>query len=69
VRAIHDRCSHRGCSLVARGEVSGDEIECTCHGSRFSLADGTLLRGPATQPQPAFETREREGTLEIRRYS
>ena len=69
VRAIHDRCSHRGCSLALRGEVSGDEIECTCHGSRFSLADGSLLRGPATQPQPAFETRERDGAIEVRRYS
>lgn len=67
--ALHDRCSHRGCSLTARGEVSGEEIECTCHGSKFSLRDGALLRGPATQPQPAFETREREGKIEVRRYS
>jgi len=69
MHALHDRCSHRGCSLVGRGEVSGDRIECTCHGSRFSLEDGALLRGPATQPQPAFETRERDGRVEIRRYS
>lgn len=66
VFAIHDRCSHRGCSLAARGEVSGTEIQCNCHGSRFSLTDGSLLRGPATRPQPAFETREREGKLEVR---
>jgi len=69
ISAIHDRCSHRGCSLTERGEVSGSEIECTCHGSRFSLRDGALLQGPATQPQPAFETRERDGKLEIRLYS
>lgn len=67
--AIHDRCNHRGCSLVGRGEVSGDQIECTCHGSRFSLEDGSLLQGPATQPQPAYETREREGKIELRLYS
>jgi nitrite reductase/ring-hydroxylating ferredoxin subunit len=67
--AIHDRCNHRGCSLVGRGEISGDEIECTCHGSRFSLVDGSLIQGPATQPQPAFETREREGKIELRLYS
>lgn len=65
--AIHDRCSHRGCPLSERGEISGTEIECNCHGSRFSLEDGSLLRGPATAPQPAYETRERDGTLEIRR--
>ena len=65
-QALHDRCSHRGCPLSSRGAVSGDEIECTCHGSRFSLTDGSLFQGPATQPQPAFETREREGKLEIK---
>jgi nitrite reductase/ring-hydroxylating ferredoxin subunit/uncharacterized membrane protein len=69
LHALHDRCSHRGCSLAERGEVSGETIECTCHGSRFSLTDGSLLRGPATQPQPAFEARERDGKLELRRYS
>jgi len=69
IQALHDRCSHRGCPLSERGEVSGDEIECNCHGSRFSLVDGALLRGPATRPQPAFETRERDGRVEIRLYS
>jgi len=64
--ALHDRCNHRGCSLVGRGEVSGGEIECLCHGSRFALEDGSLLQGPATQPQPAFETRERNGKVELR---
>ena len=66
IRAIHDRCSHRGCSLAERGEISGDEIVCNCHGSRFSLEDGALRRGPATRPQPAFEARERDGRIELR---
>jgi len=66
LHALHDRCSHRGCSLSAMGEVSGGVVECTCHGSRFGLADGALLRGPATAPQPAYETRERDGRIEIR---
>ena len=64
--AIHDRCSHRGCSLAA-GEIEGDEVVCACHGSRFDLTDGSLKRGPATAPQPAFEVREREGRIELRR--
>lgn len=66
IRAIHDRCSHRGCSLAERGAVSGSEVVCNCHGSRFSLEDGALLRGPATRPQPAFEARERNGMIELR---
>lgn len=66
VLALHDRCSHRGCLLSAMGELEPGAITCTCHGSRFSLADGSVLRGPATAPQPTFETRERAGQLEIR---
>jgi len=65
VRAVHDRCVHRGCSL-ARGTVEGDTVECSCHGSRFSLVDGALERGPATGPQPAFEVREQGGQVEVR---
>lgn len=66
LRAIHDRCSHRGCSL-ADGELECDQVVCPCHGSRFRLEDGSITRGPATAPQPAFEAREREGRIEVRR--
>ncbi len=65
VRAIHDRCSHRGCSLT-EGEIDGDEVQCACHGSRFNLEDGSVTRGPATLPQPAFEVREQDGRIEMR---
>jgi nitrite reductase/ring-hydroxylating ferredoxin subunit len=64
--AIHDRCSHRGCSL-SEGEVHADEIVCSCHGSRFSLRDGSVINGPATTAQPAFQVRESAGRLEVRR--
>jgi nitrite reductase/ring-hydroxylating ferredoxin subunit/uncharacterized membrane protein len=64
--AIHDRCSHRGCSL-SDGKVDGDTIECACHGSRFDRRDGAVLRGPATAPQPAFQTRVEDGRVEVRR--
>jgi nitrite reductase/ring-hydroxylating ferredoxin subunit/uncharacterized membrane protein len=66
VRAIHARCSHRGCSL-GKGTLDGDVIECACHGSRFRLEDGGLERGPAFSPQPAFDARERDGRVEVRR--
>jgi nitrite reductase/ring-hydroxylating ferredoxin subunit len=64
--AIHDRCSHRGCSLSEMGEVEKETITCNCHGSQFSLRDGSVLRGPATAPQPAYDVRERDGRLELR---
>ena len=66
VHAIHDRCSHRGCSLAELGKVDRETIECGCHGSRFSLRDGSVQRGPATVGQPAYEVRERDGKVEIR---
>ena len=63
--ALHDRCSHRGCSL-ADGELEDNEIVCACHGSRFDLRDGAVKQGPATEPQPAFATRERDDRIEVR---
>src|SRR4051795_10633018 len=66
VHAIHDRCSHRGCSLGELGKLDGETVECGCHGSRFSLRDGSVERGPATAPQPAYEVREQEGSVEIK---
>jgi nitrite reductase/ring-hydroxylating ferredoxin subunit len=65
LHAIHDRCSHRGCSL-AGGEVEGESVTCPCHGSRFSVRDGSVERGPATAPQPVFEVREGASGIEVR---
>lgn len=66
--AIHDRCSHRGCSL-SDGAVERDEVVCACHGSRFSLRDGAVRHGPATAAQPAFQVREQDGRIEVRRLT
>ncbi len=40
-------CTHAGC-LVA--QVSGGDIICGCHGSRFSIKNGSVVQGPATAP-------------------
>jgi nitrite reductase/ring-hydroxylating ferredoxin subunit/uncharacterized membrane protein len=65
VYALVDRCSHRGCSLH-EGKLNDDEtLTCPCHGSTFRL-DGSLVKGPATSPQPSFQVRTNEGKLEIR---
>lgn len=68
IYAIHDRCSHRGCSL-SDGNVEGDEVICACHGSRFSLRDGGVRHGPATAAQPAFQVRVQDSRVEVRRLS
>lgn len=66
LHALHDRCSHRGCSL-SDGEIDGEVVVCACHGSRFRLEDGSVERGPATAPQPVFDTRESDGQVQVRR--
>ncbi|CAN5505322.1 hypothetical protein BH23ACT7_BH23ACT7_09480 [soil metagenome] len=65
IDALLDRCNHLGCSL-AEGRLDGDAVECRCHGSRFRLVDGRALAGPAASAQPAFDTRVRDGRVEIR---
>jgi nitrite reductase/ring-hydroxylating ferredoxin subunit/uncharacterized membrane protein len=65
VFALSDRCSHRGCALH-EGELNDDDtVTCRCHGSTFRL-DGSIVKGPATAPQPSYEARTSEGTIEIR---
>lgn len=65
VYALGERCAHLGGPL-SEGEVVGDTIACPWHGSRFALADGHLIDGPATGDQPCFETRVRDGKVEVR---
>jgi nitrite reductase/ring-hydroxylating ferredoxin subunit/uncharacterized membrane protein len=65
IHAVHDRCSHRGCSL-SEGEIEGHVITCGCHGSQFDVRDGSVLRGPATAGQPVLDARETDGRIEVR---
>jgi Rieske Fe-S protein len=39
-------CTHAGCTV---GEVA-DTINCPCHGSTFSIEDGSPTGGPASSP-------------------
>ncbi|MFE3197916.1 Rieske (2Fe-2S) protein [Embleya sp. NPDC059237] len=51
-----DRCSHLS-GPPTEGQVAGGCVTCPWPGSVFSLADGEVVHGPATAPQPVFETR------------
>jgi len=46
--------------------VGDGEVTCVCHGSRFSLDDGSVLQGPATVGQPAFDAREQDGRVQVK---
>ena len=63
--AIDNICSHAG-GLLSRGQVADLTVTCPLHGSRFALADGSVVRGPASQPQPVLPTRIRNGWIEVR---
>lgn len=43
-KAFSATCTHQGCVVAS---VS-DTINCTCHGSAFSITDGSVKKGPAT---------------------
>jgi Rieske Fe-S protein len=40
-------CTHLGCLV---GSVTGGTINCLCHGSKFSITNGSVINGPATTP-------------------
>ncbi|EFE65547.1 Rieske protein [Streptomyces viridosporus ATCC 14672] len=65
VHALAERCSHLAGPL-SEGTVADGCVQCPWHGSVFRLADGWNVRGPATAPQPAFDTRIVDGHVEIR---
>jgi nitrite reductase/ring-hydroxylating ferredoxin subunit/uncharacterized membrane protein len=65
VCALSDRCTHAGGPLN-EGTIQEGTVQCPWHGSVFSLEDGSVERGPARAPQPAYETRVIEGRVEVR---
>lgn len=66
VHAVGARCSHMGGPLD-QGWVLGGALVCPWHGSRYDLETGWPTSGPSTCPQPRYQVRLREGSIEIRR--
>lgn len=48
-KAFSSKCTHQGCAV---SEISNGVIICPCHKSEFSVTDGSVKKGPATQPLP-----------------
>lgn len=51
-KAFSSKCTHQGCAV---GSVADGVIVCPCHNSHFSVEDGSVKKGPATQPLPAAQ--------------
>jgi nitrite reductase/ring-hydroxylating ferredoxin subunit len=64
VYVLADRCSHMSGPL-SDSELADGCLTCPWHGSVFRIADGSVARGPATAPQPSFETREVGGAIQV----
>ncbi|HJT03295.1 MAG TPA: Rieske (2Fe-2S) protein [Pseudonocardiaceae bacterium] len=68
IYALANTCSHAGGPLD-EGELADGCVICPWHASTFRLTDGHVVRGPATIPQPAYQTRVRDGKIEVRALS
>lgn len=65
VCAIAATCNHMGGPLE-QGDRDGDTVVCPWHKSRFDLCNGRVIDGPAVFPQSGYETRVREGRIEVK---
>lgn len=65
IYAVEEWCTHLGGPL-ADGNLDGTAVTCPWHGSRFDLATGEPLNGPATVPLRRLETRVHDGQIEVR---
>jgi Rieske Fe-S protein len=45
-KAFSSVCPHAGCNV---NKIDAGVISCPCHGSQFSVKDGSVITGPATQ--------------------
>lgn len=46
-KAFSAVCQHQGCTV---GSIEGQTIVCPCHGSAYSIVDGSVVNGPTTKP-------------------
>ena len=63
--AISAVCNHFGGPLE-QGDREGDTVVCPLHKSRFDLCSGEAIDGPAVFPQSRYETRVRDGKIEVK---
>jgi len=48
-KAFSSICTHQSCPVAS---VSGGTINCDCHGSKYAVATGAVVAGPAPRPLP-----------------
>lgn len=69
IGALADHCAHLAGPLHEGRLIDKDGeacVRCPWHGSTFSFSDGRVVHGPATAPQPSYETRVVDGWVEVK---
>lgn len=65
IHALASHCAHRGGPLD-EGELADGCVTCPWHGSKFKLADGSVVQGPSAYPQPCWDVRVNDGVIELK---
>jgi Rieske Fe-S protein len=60
-KAFSAVCTHMGCLV----DSVTNTINCPCHGSKYSITDGSVVNPPAPQPLPAKTIKVRRDTLTV----
>ncbi len=61
-KAFSAICTHQGCPVAS---ISDGTINCPCHGSKFSIADGSVSNGPASEPLAEKQIKVEGGSISL----
>lgn len=61
-KAFSAVCTHQQCLVT---QVSNGIIQCPCHGSQFSIKDGSVVGGPAPAPLPSEKIAVKNGKISL----
>ncbi|MGH4007389.1 MAG: Rieske (2Fe-2S) protein [Pseudonocardiaceae bacterium] len=61
-KAFSAVCTHQGCTV---NKVASGTIDCPCHGSKYAIADGSVVNGPAARPLAQRQITVSGDTIEL----
>ena len=61
-KAFSKICTHQGCPVAS---VENGVIHCNCHGSEYSITDGSVTRPPAPKPLAEAKTAVFDGKVYV----